>query len=112
VVWDQKGAWGPLAWIVRDAGFKPQHAHNAWIEQWLGLGVFGLVAYGLTMLQTLALGVISVFRTRGAYLAAPYLMVYGLMTMTESVSVVYNDLRWVLFVAIAVKLAWPDDAEA
>jgi O-antigen ligase len=111
VVWTAEGPWTPLAWIVKDAGFRPQHAHNAWIEQWLGLGLFGLVAYAMTMLQAFALGVVAVFRSRGAFLAAPYLMVYGLMTMTESVSVVYNDLRWVLFVAMAVKLAWPDEAQ-
>ena len=30
------------------------------------------------------------------------------MTITESIAVTYNDFRWVLFLAIAVKLAWPD----
>jgi O-antigen ligase len=111
-VWTLEGPWGPLAWIVKDAGFKPQHAHNSWIEQWLGLGIGGLVAFGLMFLQTLVLTILAVFRHRGALLAAPLVIVYGLMTFTESVAVVYNDLRWVLFVAVAVKLAWPgEDAE-
>ncbi len=110
-VWTQQGAWGPLSWIVKDAGFKPSHAHNAWIEQWLGLGLFGLTAFALTMLQAYVLGIVAAFRHRGAYLAAPYLMIYGLMTLTESVGVVYNDLRWVLFVSMAVKLAWPNEPE-
>jgi O-antigen ligase len=107
-VWDEKGVWGPLAWIVKDAGFKPQHAHNAWIEQWLGQGIFGLAAFSLFYAQTLGAAVAAVFRDRGAYLAVPFLVVYTLMTLTESVAVTYNDLRWVLFTAIAVKLAWPD----
>jgi len=111
-VWTLEGPWGPLAWIVKDAGFKPQHAHNSWIEQWLGLGIGGLVAFGLMFLQTLTLAVLAVFRHRGALLAVPLVIVYSLMTFTESVAVVYNDLRWVLFVAVAVKLAWPgEDAE-
>jgi len=50
-----------------------------------------------------------VFRSRGALLAVPLLVVYTLMTLTESVGLVYNDMRWVMFVAVAVKLAWPDD---
>jgi len=32
------------------------------------------------------------------------------MTLTESIAVVYNDMRWVIFVALAVKLAMPDPA--
>jgi hypothetical protein len=35
------------------------------------------------------------------------------MSLTESVAVTYHDFRWVLFVTIAVKLAYPGkDAEA
>jgi O-antigen ligase len=112
VVWTQKGVWGPLPWIIKDAGFKPSHAHNSWIEQWLGLGLFGLAAFALFFFQTIALAAVAIFRHRGAFLAVPYLAVYGLMTLTESVAVVYNDLRWVIFCAIAVKLAWPDREDA
>jgi O-antigen ligase len=108
VVWDMKGPWTPLAWIIKDAGFTPLHAHNAWIEQWLGMGVFGLAAFGLMYLQTLLLAALAIFRDRGAYLAVPFLLVYSLMSLTESVAVTYHDFRWVLFVAISVKLAWPD----
>lgn len=111
-VWGEKGVWSPYAWIVRDAGFTPQHAHNSWIEQWLGLGVFGLTAFGLMYLQTVALAVVAVFRERGAYLAVPFLVVYSLMTLTESIAVTYHDLRWVLFVIMAAKLALPDRDEA
>ena len=107
-IWDEKGVWTPLAWIVKDAGFKPVHAHNAWLEQWLGMGILGLTAFALTYAQVVLTALISMFRSPGAYLAVPFLLVYSLMSLTESIAVTYNDLRWVLFVAIAVKLAWPD----
>jgi O-antigen ligase len=107
-VWNETGTWGPKAWIVKQAGFTPQHAHNAWLEQWLGLGLAGLSAFVLFYAQTLILAVAAAFRERGAYLAVPFLVVYSLMTVTESVAVTYHDLRWVLFVIVAVKLAWPD----
>jgi len=107
-VWDEAGPWGPLAWIVKQAGFRPQHAHNSWLEQWLGLGVFGLAAFALMYLQTLVLAVLAIFRDRGAFLAVPFLAVYTLVSLTESVAVTYHDFRWVLFVIVAVKLAWPD----
>ena len=108
-VWSETGNWGPLAWIIKEAGFKPEHAHNAWLEQWLGLGVFGLGAFALFYLQTLVTAIIAVFRTAGAYLFAPYLIVYTLISLTESVAVTYNDFRWVIFVAVAVRLALPRD---
>jgi exopolysaccharide production protein ExoQ len=107
-VWDETGSWGPLAWIVKDAGFRPHHAHNSWLEQWLGLGIPGLAAFVAFYLQTAATAVVAVYRDKGAYLALPFLVVYSLMSLTESIAVTYNDFRWVIFAAIAVKLAWPD----
>ncbi|GGL39679.1 hypothetical protein GCM10010983_40890 [Caulobacter rhizosphaerae] len=107
-VWGDKSGWGPFAWISKNAGFQAQHAHNSWLEQWLGLGLVGLIAWGLFYLQTMTLAVIAVFRDRGALLAFPFLVVYSLVSLTESIAVVYNDFRWVLFVAFAAKLAFPD----
>src|SRR6185312_15606794 len=107
-IWDETGAWGPLAWIVHDAGFKPRHAHNAWLEQWLAMGVPGLAAWAALFLQTLVANVVAVYREKGAYLALPFFVVFALTSLTESIAVQYNDMRWVLFVALAVKLALPD----
>jgi exopolysaccharide production protein ExoQ len=105
-VWDDKSGWGPLAWITKEAGFKPSHAHNAWLEQWLGMGYGGLIAWALLYLQTLGGAIVAVFSRAGAYLALPFLVIYSLLTLTESVAVTYNDVRWAIFVALAVKLAW------
>ncbi len=110
-VWSDKSGWGPLAWIVHDAKFTPQHAHNSWIEQWLGMGIIGLSAWVLFYLQTMTLAIIAVFRSRGALLAFPFLVVYSLVSLTESIAVVYNDFRWALFVALAAKLAFSDKAQ-
>ena len=107
-VWGDKSGWGPFAWISKNAGFQAQHAHNSWLEQWLGMGLLGLIAWGLFYLQTMTLAVIAVFRDRGALLAFPFLVVYSLVALTESIAVIYNDFRWVLFVAFAAKLAFPD----
>ena len=105
-VWDDKTGWGPLAWITKEAGFKPSHAHNAWLEQWLGLGFAGLAAWSLFYLQTMGAAIAAVFSRPAAYLALPFLVIYSLLTLTESVAVTYNDIRWSIFVALAVKLAW------
>ena len=109
-IWDETDRWGPLAWITHDAGFRADHSHNSWLEQWLSLGVPGLAAWAGFFLQTLVANVVALYRDRGAYLALPFFVVYSLMTLTESIAVVYNDMRWVIFVALAVKLAMPDPA--
>ena len=107
-VWDDTSGWGPLAWIAHDARFTPHHSHNSWLEQWLGLGIFGLAAWALFYLQTATTAIIAVYRNPGGYVAFPILVVYSLTTLTESIAFVYNDMRWVLFVCLAVKLATPD----
>jgi exopolysaccharide production protein ExoQ len=109
-VWTDTSGWGPINWIVKWAGFRPQHAHNSWLEQWLGLGVFGLAAWALYYLTTLFRAIWAVFATRGAILALPFLVVFTLMSLTESVAVIYNDLRWVIFVMLSIRLAAPEPA--
>jgi exopolysaccharide production protein ExoQ len=111
-IWDETGPWGPMAWISHDAGFRAHHAHNSWLEQWLSLGVPGLVAWAGFYLQTLAGNIVALYRDKGAYLALPFFVIYSLTSLTESIAVVYNDMRWVIFVALAVKLAMPDQAAA
>jgi O-antigen ligase len=107
-IWDETDNWGPLAWITHDAGFKAREAHNTWLEQWLGTGVIGLSAWMAFYLQTLCANIVAVYRQKGAYLALPFFLVISLTTLTESIAVLYNDLRWVIFVALAVKLALPE----
>jgi O-antigen ligase len=111
-VWDNESPWGPLAWIVHDAGFRPHHAHNSWLEQWLALGLPGLVAWAAFFLQTLVANVVALYREKGAYLSLPFFVIYALMSLSESIAVQYNDMRWAIFVALAVKLSLPDPAPA
>ncbi len=105
VVWDDKDLWAPLAWITKEAGFVAHHAHSSWIEQALGLGVVGLALWSLWFLETMLRALGAVFTRRSAYLAAPYLAAYALTSLTESVTLIWNELIWVMFVTVAVKLA-------
>ncbi len=110
-VWTDTSGWGPLAKIVKQAGFTPQHAHNSWLEQWLGMGLIGLWAWILTYLTTLVRTVAAIFRHPGALVAFPFLVVFTVMSLTESIAFTYNDLRWVMFVALSVQLARPRGEE-
>jgi O-antigen ligase len=107
-VWDDKSIWAPLAKISKEAGFVARHAHSSWIEQALGLGLTGLCLWGLWFLETVVRTVLAAFTRRSAYLAAPFLAAYALTSLTESVTLIWNELTWVLFVTIAVKLALGD----
>ncbi|HTX51072.1 MAG TPA: O-antigen ligase [Caulobacteraceae bacterium] len=108
-IWSETDQWGPLARIVQQAGFRPLHSHNAWLEQWLAMGVLGLSAWVGFFTQTFAANVWALYRRRAAYLTLPFFVVFAMMTLTESVAVTYNDMRWVIFVALAVRLSLPDD---
>ena len=109
-VWNDESGWGPVAWITRQAGFRAYHAHNSWIAIWLETGFIGLAAWALLFLETVVLALASVFRTRGAWLALPFLVAYSMMSFSETVVYTFNDLRWVIFVIVACKLAAPHPA--
>ena len=108
-VWDDTSPWAPLAWIIKQAGFRPGHAHNSWLEQWLGLGVVGLTAWALYFTETCTRAIVALYRSPGAWLAVPFLLVYAMTSLTESIAVIFNDCRWLFFVAIAARLAMPDE---
>ena len=107
-VWDNTSPWSPLAWIIKQAGFRPAHSHNSWLQQWLDLGAPGLIAWALYFIETCTRAIISLYRSPGAYLAVPFLLVYAMTSLTESIAVIFNDCRWLFFVAIAARLATPD----
>jgi exopolysaccharide production protein ExoQ len=110
-VWTDPSAWGVLPWITRHIGFTPSHAHNSWLEQWLALGGVGLTAWVLLYVSTMGKAVWAVFTNKGALLAFPFMVVYSLKSLTESVTLTYNDIHWVLFVAYAVRLSIPSEDE-
>ena len=110
-VWDNLSPWAPLARIIKEAGFRPAHAHNSWLEPWLGLGVVGLGAWALYFIEVWTRALVALYRSPGAYLAVPFLLVYSMTSLTESIALVFNDARWLIFVAIAVKLASPEGSE-
>jgi exopolysaccharide production protein ExoQ len=106
-VWDDQTIWGPLAWISKEATFIAREAHDSWLEVWLGLGYIGLGLWSAYFAETWLRMLRALYTSPGAYLAAPFLVIYSLTTITESVVLNYNDFIWVLFAAVAIRLALP-----
>jgi O-antigen ligase len=111
-IWDSKDIWNPYARITREAGFPAHHAHSSWVEMALNLGLTGAVLWGLWCLETWVRALVGLFSGRAAWFAAPFLLVYTLTSLTESITLIWNDLRWVMFVAVAVKLALGERRDA
>ena len=106
-VWDDDSGWGPLAWITKQAGFRAHHAHNSWLEAWLGLGLVGLGVWVAYFAETWGRTLVAVYRSPAAWFALPFMAAFSLTTLTESVAFIYNDFLWTFFVAIGLRLAAP-----
>lgn len=111
-VWDSTSLWGPLPEISKEQGFVIHEAHNTWLGLWLELGYLGLGAWALLFVGVWLRTAAAAFTRPVAYFALPFLAVFSLHTLTESVALMQNDLMWVIFSALAVKLAVADPADA
>lgn len=107
-VWSDQSGWGPAYWVAKQAGFRPAYAHDGWLDIWLGLGIWAVWLWAAYAAVTWVLTIWASYRQRDAYLALGFMLVYTLTTLTESVAVAYNNIGWVLFVVVAVKLTLPD----
>ncbi len=104
-VWDDTSIWGPLAQISKDQGFVIHEAHNSWLGVWLELGYIGLASWGLLFAGVWLRTALAIYRAPWAYFALPFLAVFTLHTFTETVVLVQNDWVWLMFAALAAKLA-------
>jgi O-antigen ligase len=107
-VWDSTSRWGPLPWISKQQGFVIHEAHNSWLGVWLELGYVGLIAWGLLFAAVWVRAILALYTRPSAYFTMPFLTVFSLHTFTESAVLVQNDLIWLIFAAVAVKLAARD----
>lgn len=102
-VWDDPSFTGPKAWIAHEARFSAANAHSGWLEIYLGLGLGGVILFvawvALVWLQALW----TSYTSEAAWLLMPMMTSYTITMMSESVGMNWHDLRWVLFVTLALK---------
>ena len=112
VVWTDENDYAPLAKITAVAGFRAYHAHSCWYETWLGMGMVGLVVWALVFAETCLKALFRTWRGDGGYFGLPLIAIYGLSSLTESMALSWNDLRWCLFVMVLVKMSLPTDEDS
>ena len=112
VVWTDEDPYAPLARITQVAGFRAYHAHSCWFEVWLATGMVGLCLWICIFAENWVKGFYRVWRGDGGYFALGMLAIYSLSSITESMALGWNDLRWALFVMVLVKLSLPGDRDS
>ncbi len=96
---------GPAYWVREAVAWQVASAHSSWLELALGLGRAGVVVFALQLLATLSRGV-GVMLQRDAGLWAPaFLATFALYTMSESHALQANNIFWIIYVAVAARLA-------
>jgi exopolysaccharide production protein ExoQ len=103
----------PFETLVFKSGVRQLHAHNAWLDVWLQLGILGLIVFGALVLSTTARAwLIAVDRPRdftgkpSAYTASsllPILMMAALLIQSLAESRLIVEYGLLFLVVIAVK---------
>lgn len=114
VLWDHRQPFEPASWIAHDAGFAAGHAHNGWLEVWLGLGFVGLAIWTAAYLGNFFRIAVAAYTTSKAYAIVPFFLVFSVSSLTEVSVLDYQDIEWMIYVAFAASLALTprQDAEA
>ncbi|MCR9269134.1 MAG: O-antigen ligase family protein [Hyphomonadaceae bacterium] len=95
----------PGNWVRETLQWDAPTAHNGWFEVTLALGLVGLVLLILDFLLTVIRAVLASIGTWTGILALGYCAQFFLFSLSESTSLQQNSIIWVLYVAIAAKLA-------
>src|SRR5262249_10776857 len=96
---------GPAYWVREAVRWQVASAHNGWLELSLGLGRLGLAAFVLHFLATLKRAGGAMLKPDAGLWAPAFLVAFAFYSMSESHILQANDLFWILYVAVAARLA-------
>lgn len=103
----------PFNGLIKRGGVEVLHAHNAWLDIWLQLGIIGLIVFGALVLSTLVRSwllaidpIITEPGTRGTFTwiaMLPLLMLTAQLVQSLAESRILLEGGWMLLVIWAVK---------
>ncbi|MGD9979413.1 MAG: O-antigen ligase family protein [Hyphomonadaceae bacterium] len=96
---------GPAYWVREAVQWQVASAHSSWLELALGLGRAGVVLFTLQLLATLRRGVGAAMSVDVGLWAPAFLATFALYTLSESHALQANNIFWVIYVAVAARLA-------
>ncbi|MNQ42952.1 O-Antigen ligase [compost metagenome] len=102
-VWDDTSPGGAHAWITHEAKFSAAHAHSGWMEVYLALGLPGVIIFAAWFIEMWGRSLWAAYARPSGWLLMPMMTAYTLTMLTESITMNWHNLRWVLFVALALK---------
>ena len=102
----------PFDDLISRNGVQVMHAHNAWLDVWLQIGIFGLVAVGALVLSTFvrawlfAVDPPQVSSRPGRFTALsllPVLLLVALLVQSVAESRLLVEYGWSILVLVAIK---------
>lgn len=111
-IWDNPDRSGPAQHVAREAHFLPAHAHNGWLEVLIAIGLPGVILFAIWLAQMWGATILALYRNRSAWLLLPFMIVYTVMMLTESITLNWHDIWWILFVALAARAVRSEPAAA
>ncbi|MEO0686388.1 MAG: O-antigen ligase family protein, partial [Cyanobacteria bacterium J06649_11] len=102
------GEWGGETadvWRQLGGGFEPVHAHNGFLDLYLGLGLIGLVVFGISLIRNSLSALFWARHVQGAegFLPLLYLTALILMNLSESRFMI-GSIHWLIYVTITISM--------
>jgi exopolysaccharide production protein ExoQ len=114
----------PFKNLVKKAGVQQLHAHNAWLDVWLQLGILGVVVFAALVLLTVYRAWQMAIRTpsataqpatspaaASALALLPILLLTALIVQSLAESRLIVEYGWLLLALLAIKTAQQKPAE-
>ena len=92
-------------WVREMVEWDAPTAHNGWFEVTLALGLIGLALLALDFLMTIWRASWSSINTWAGVFALAFCAQFFLFNLSESASLQQNSIVWLIYVALAAKLA-------
>ncbi len=102
----------PRAWVWDQVGFEVHHAHNAWLETLVGVGLAGCVLLAWALLRGAGMGIVGFLASRPGRFALPVIVFIAIAGLTECVFSGPDGLAWFVFLTLSTKLAMGPRAPA
>ena len=95
----------PANWVRDMLQWDAPSAHNGWLEVTMALGLIGLALLSLDFIVTCVRSGLASIDTWTGVFALAYCAQFFLFSLSESASLQQNSLVWLIYVAIAAKVA-------